>query len=294
MGFTMQDSTKGVLTIIIAATIWGLAPIYYNLLTHVPPFELLAHRTLWSFIFFALVLMYQNRLAEVWQAVFRFNEARAIFIASFLIAINWYFFIHSVQTGQATEASLGYFMMPLVSVFWGLLIFKENLSIGQWLAVGLAALAVIVLTYGLDVPPWIALTLSTSFSFYGVIKKRLATRPTVAVTVEVLFLSPIALCVLAYYHGWIGGHFGGDGWTSFLLMLSGPLTATPLILFSYAARRIKLSTVGILQYINPSLQFICATLILLEPLTMWHAIAFPMIWIALVIYSVVSLYSRRA
>lgn len=98
MGFKMQDSTKGVLAIIIAATIWGLAPIYYNLLTHVPPFELLAHRTLWSFIFFALVLMYQNRLAEVWQAVFRFNEARAIFIASFLIAINWYFFIHSVQT----------------------------------------------------------------------------------------------------------------------------------------------------------------------------------------------------
>ena len=111
---------------------------------------------------------------------------------------------------------------------------------------------------------------------------------------EVLFLSPIALCILAYYHGWIGGHFGGDGWTSFLLTLSGPLTATPLILFSYAARRIKLSTVGILQYINPSLQFICATLILLEPLTMWHAITFPMIWIALVIYSVVSLYSRRA
>ena len=115
----MQDSTKGVLAIIIAATIWGFAPIYYTL-THVPPFELLAHRTLWSFIFFALVPDVSKPTGGGLVAVFRFNEARGIFIASFLIAINWYFFIHSVQTGQATEASLGYFMMPLVSVFWGL------------------------------------------------------------------------------------------------------------------------------------------------------------------------------
>ena len=115
----------------------------------------------------------------------------------------------------------------------------------------------------------------------------------VAVTVEVLFLSPIALFILGYYHVWVGGHFGGDAWTTFLLILSGPLTATPLILFSYSARRVKLATVGILQYINPSLQFICAITILSETLTFWHAIAFPIIWIALILYTVVSFHPKR-
>ena len=290
----MQDITKGILAVITAATIWGVAPLYYSLLKHVPPFELLSHRTLWSFLFFAFVLMYQKKLVEIWQAIFGSKAVKSMLMASVLIATNWFFFIRSVQTGQAIEASLGYFMMPLVSVVFGLVIFKEHLSIGQWLAVGLAALAVIVLTYGLGVPPWIALVISTSFAIYGVIKKRLTIRPTVAVTVEVLFLSPIALCILGYYHGWIGGHFGGDAWITFLLILSGPLTATPLILFSYAAHRVKLATVGILQYINPSLQFICAITILAEPLVFWHAIVFPMIWVALHLYTVVSLHAKRS
>ena len=289
----MQEITKGIVAVITAATIWGVAPVYYSHLKHVPTVEILSHRTLWSFLFFAIVLMYQKRLVEIWQALFRKKALLPMLMASVLIATNWFFFIHSVQTGKATEASLGYFIMPLVSVVFGLAIFKENLSFKQWLAVGLAALAVILLTYGLGVPPWISLIISTSFALYGVIKKHLAIRPVVAVTVEVLFLSPIAISILAYYHSGLGGHFGVDAWTTFLLMLSGPLTATPLILFSYSARRVKLATVGILQYINPSLQFICATTILSEPLSFWYAIAFPIIWIALILYTVVSFQSKR-
>ena len=289
----MQEITKGIVAVITAATIWGVAPVYYIHLKHVPPVEILSHRTLWSFLFFAIVLMYQKRLVEIWQALFGKKALLPMLTASALIATNWFFFIHSVQTGRATEASLGYFIMPLVSVVFGLAIFKENLSFKQWFAVGLVALAVMLLTYGLGVPPWVSLIISTSFALYGVIKKHLAISPVVAVTVEVLFLSPIALFILGYYHGWIGGHFGGDAWTTFLLMLSGPLTATPLILFSYSARRVKLATVGILQYINPSLQFICAITILSEPLSFWHAIAFPIIWIALILYTVVSFHSKR-
>ena len=288
----MQEITKGIVAIITAATIWGVAPVYYSLLKHVPPIEILAHRTLWSFLLFAIVLMYQKRLVEILQALYSKKAFVPMLMASVLIATNWFFFVYSVQTGQATEASLGYFIMPLVSVVFGLAIFKEKLSFEQWLAVGLAALAVILLTYGLGVPPWIALIISTSFALYGVIKKHLAIRPMVAVTVEVLFLSPIALSILGYQHGWIGGHFGGDAWTTFLLMFSGPLTATPLILFSYSARRVKLVTVGILQYINPSLQFICAITILSEPLTFWHAIAFPIIWIALILYAIMNFHSK--
>ena len=289
----MQEITKGIVAVITAATIWGVAPVYYSLLKHIPPVEILSHRTLWSFLFFAIVLMYQKRLVEIWQALFGRKALLPMLIASVLIATNWFFFIHSVQTGQATEASLGYFIMPLISVVFGVAIFKENLSFEQWFAVGLAALAVLLLTYGLGVPPWIALIISTSFALYGVIKKHLEIPPMVAVTVEVLFLSPIALSILGYYHVWIGGHFGGDAWTTFLLILSGPLTATPLILFSYSARRVKLATVGILQYINPSLQFICAITILSETLTFWHAIAFPIIWIALILYTFVSFHSKR-
>ena len=289
----MQEITKGIVAVITAATIWGVAPVYYSLLKHIPPVEILSHRTLWSFLFFAIVLMYQKRLVEIWQALFGRKALLPMLIASVLIATNWFFFIHSVQTGQATEASLGYFIMPLISVVFGVAIFKENLSFEQWFAVGLAALAVLLLTYGLGVPPWIALIISTSFALYGVIKKHLEIPPMVAVTVEVLFLSPIALSILGYYHVWVGGHFGGDAWTTFLLILSGPLTATPLILFSYSARRVKLATVGILQYINPSLQFICAITILSETLTFWHAIAFPIIWIALILYTVVSFHSKR-
>ena len=289
----MQDITKGILAVITAATIWGFAPVYYSLLQHVPPFELLSHRTLWSFLFFAIVLIYQKKLVEIWQALSGQKALISMLTASVLIATNWFFFIYSVQTGRATEASLGYFMMPLVAVVLGILIFKEHLSIGQWMSVALAALAVILLTYGLAVPPWIALIISTSFALYGVIKKDLTIRSTVAVTVEVLFLAPIAFCILGYYHGRIGGHFGGDALTTFLLILSGPLTATPLILFSYATRRVKLATVGILQYINPSLQLLCAVSILSEPLTFWHAIVFPMIWVALILYTLISLYAKR-
>ena len=289
----MQEITKGIVAVITAATIWGVAPVYYIHLKHVPPVEILSHRTLWSFLFFAMVLMYQKRLVEILQALCSKKALLPMFMASVLIATNWFFFVYSVQTGQATEASLGYFIMPLVSVVFGLAIFKENLHFKQWLAVGLAVLAVMLLTYGLGVPPWVSLIISTSFALYGVIKKHLAISPVVAVTVEVLFLSPIALSILGYYHGWIGGHFGGDAWTTFLLMFSGPLTATPLILFSYSARRVKLATVGILQYINPSLQFICAVTILSEPLSFWHVIAFPIIWIALIIYTVVSFHSKR-
>ena len=186
----MQEITKGIVAVITSATIWGVAPVYYSLLKHVPPVEILSHRTLWSFLFFAIVLMYQKRLVEIWEALYGKKAVLPMLIASVLIATNWFFFIYSVQTGQATQASLGYFIMPLVSVVFGVAIFKENLSCKQFLAVFLAAFAVLLLTYGLGVPPWIALIISISFALYGVIKKHLAIRPTVAVTIEVLFGTP--------------------------------------------------------------------------------------------------------
>lgn len=290
----MNEPVKGILAIIAAAIIWGLAPLYYKLLEHIPPFELLSHRTFWSFVFFFVVLHFSRRLGELRAAMFDQSEALFILLAAFLVATNWFFFIFSIQTNQAIEASLGYFILPLVSIVFGMLVFKETLSSGQWLSVALAASAVFILTYGLGQAPWIALILSISFSLYAVLKKRLKARPMVSVTLEVLILTPISLGIIAYFHFTVGGHFGKSFGTSLLLSFSGPLTATPLILFSYAAHRATLSTVGVLQYINPSLQFLCAALVFEEPLTTWHAVAFPMIWLALIFYSGASFYRSRS
>lgn len=290
----MSESVKGVAAMLAACSIWGLSPLYYKLLDHVPPLEVLAHRTLWSCVFFATVLLVQRRLGLLRLALLRPRDALVVGFAALMISTNWFFFISSIQIGKAIEASLGYYTFPLASVLLGAAIFGERLGRAQMLAVALAAVAVMVLTAGLGVAPWISLVLATTFGLYGVVKKWLSVGPVVSVTAEVLLLSPIALVVLWRVHDAGGGHFGADTADSLLLMLSGPLTATPLILFSYAARRLRLATVGLLQYLNPTLQFLVATLVFREVFTPWHAIAFALIWTALAIYSTATWRQDRA
>ena len=282
----MTEVKKGVLAMVVACLVWGLSPLYYKLLVSVPPIELLSHRTIWSFALFALILLIQGRLRGALGVLGNRNIMATLFIAALMIAFNWFVFIYSIQINRATESSLGYFIFPLVSVLFGVVLFREKLSPAQISAVMLAAGAVLILTYGLGQVPWIALSVSLSFGIYGVIKKSLSIPAIVTVTLEVLLLSPIALMILYLHHASdSGGQFGQSVSVSLLLILSGPMTATPLILFSYATRRVALATVGILQYINPSLQFLCATVLFLEPLSLWHAIAFPLIWVALALYS---------
>ncbi len=285
---------KGVLAMVVACLVWGLSPLYYKMLVSVPPIELLSHRTLWSMVLFALILLMQGRLRGAVGVLGKKNIMATLFIAALMIAFNWFVFIYSIQINRATETSLGYFIFPLVSVIFGVVLFRENLSRAQISAVLLAAFAVLILTYGLGRVPWIALSVSVSFGIYGVIKKSLSIPAIVTVTLEVLLLSPIALMILYFYHAsGSGGQFGQSASISLLLILSGPMTATPLILFSYATRRVALATVGILQYINPSLQFLCATVLFLEPLSIWHAVAFPLIWFALALYTWASFQTAR-
>lgn len=279
---------------VVACLVWGLSPLYYKMLVSVPPIELLSHRTLWSMVLFALILLMQGRLRGAVGVLGNKNIMATLFIAALMIAFNWFVFIYSIQINRATETSLGYFIFPLVSVIFGVVLFRENLSRAQISAVLLAAFAVLILTYGLGQVPWIALSVSISFGIYGVIKKSLSIPAIVTVTLEVLLLSPIALMILYFYHAsGSGGQFGQSASISLLLILSGPMTATPLILFSYATRRVALATVGILQYINPSLQFLCATVLFLEPLSIWHAVAFPLIWFALALYTWASFQTAR-
>lgn len=290
----MTEVQKGVLATVVACLIWGLSPLYYKLLVSVPPIELLSHRTIWSMVLFSLILLMQGRLRGSFKVLQDKKIAAILLIAALMIAFNWFVFIYSIQVNRATESSLGYFIFPLVSVVFGVVLFRENLSPTQIIAVMLAAAAVIILTFGLGQVPWIALSVSVSFGIYGVIKKSLSIPAIVTVTLEVLLLSPIALMILYIHHASdSGGQFGQSLSVSFLLILSGLMTATPLILFSYATRRVELATVGILQYINPSLQFLCATVLFLEPLSIWHAFAFPLIWIALALYSWASVQTAK-
>lgn len=290
----MREPVKGVLAMVTCCTIWGLSAIYYKLLEHIPPIEILAHRTLWSLVFFALVLIVQRRFHMLVSAVRTRRSAAVIGAAALLISLNWFTFITSIQLGKAVEASLGYYIFPLVSVIMGAIVFKERLGRVQILAVILAGLAVVTLTSGLGVAPWIALVLAMSFGLYGVVKKGLSVGPVVSVTAEVLMLSPIAIAVLGLSHSQGGGSFATNWQDSLLLAFSGILTGLPLILFSYATRRVMLSTIGLVQYLNPSLQFLVATLIFREAFGIWHAIAFGMIWTALALYTTSALRQDRA
>ena len=298
----MNSTTKGMAAMVGATVIWGLSSMYYKLIAHVPPLEVLAHRTLWSLVFFGVVLALRGRLGDLGRLVAAPRNLALVALAAVAISANWFVFIFSIQSGRAVEASLGYYIFPLVAVLLGRVIFGERLGPLKWRAVGLAFLGVAVLTLGLGVAPWISLWLAFTFGLYGVVKKGLVAGPTVSVTAEVLVLAPLALVWLWGVHiqGWGSttaggaGAFGRDLGDSLLLMFSGVLTAMPLMLFTTASRSLPLGTVGVMQYINPTLQFAVAALVFAEPVTRWHWIAFPLIWIAVALYSADTLRQDRS
>lgn len=300
----MSQAQIGILNMVAACVIWGLSGLYYKLLSHIPAIEILSHRTLWSAVFFVAVLAVQGRLKVLGRLLADGRQVVTVACAALMIACNWFFFIWSVGAGRATEASLGYYIFPLVAVLLGRVVFGERLSPAQWAAVALAGCAVAVLTLGLGVLPYISLLLASTFGIYGVLKKRIAHGPIVTVSGEVVLLTPIALIVMMFFATPDGagldrvlavGTEAGLSWRDMaLLMLSGPLTATPLILFSAATHRVPMATVGLVQYINPTLQFLVAALVFAEPVTLWHQIAFPMIWVALALYSWTALRQDRA
>lgn len=283
----MSDGAKGVLAMVGAATIWGLSPLFYALLSHVPPLEILAHRTIWSLVTFAGLLALQRRLAELPRALATPRLFLLTAAAAAMISVNWFLFIFAVGVGRTVEASLGYYIFPLVAVAIGALVLRERLRTGQKVAVAMAAAAVLVLTLGLGAAPWISLVLATTFGIYGLLKRWVVAGPVVSVTAEVLLFLPLA----AGFLGWLAATRGLDYSANdmALFVLSGPMTAVPLMLFSIAAKRARMATVGLIQYLNPTLQFLCAVLILNEVVTLWHMIAFPIIWAALTVYSAASI-----
>ncbi|MEY8831140.1 EamA family transporter RarD [Sedimentitalea sp. XS_ASV28] len=290
----MSDTGKGILAMIGAAGIWGISPVYYKLLAHIPAAEVMTHRTVWSLVFFAGLLALQGRLGEMARVLRSPRRFGLIVLASLMVSTNWFLFIYATQIDRNTETSLGYYIYPLVAVLVGRFAFAERLGAAQWVSVVLAAAGVAVLALGLGSLPWISLTLAATFALYGVIKKLLPVGPIVSVTCEVLIAVPVTLAVAVwlYRQGDIDPSYSARDLV--LLLGSGPITAFPLILFTIAARRVPMATVGLLQYLNPTLQFLCAVLLFGEIFTPYHQVAFPMIWIALAIYSVATLRQDRA
>ena len=273
----------------LAYVLWGLFPIYFHALARVDAFQIVLHRSLWSFIFVWAALVAMRRLQWV-PAVVRQPRLVAQFVLSaLLLSANWLLYVWAVNHGHVVEASLGYFVTPLVNVLLGTCVLKERPRRLQWIAVAVAACGVLWLTLTLGRPPWIALGLAGSFGSYGLLRKTAPLGALEGLAVETAVLAPVALVVLAWMsapHGGLPGLFAGmDGATVGWLLFAGPLTAIPLLLFAAGARRITMATLGTLQYLSPTIQFLLGVTWFGEPLQGTRLVGFVLIWLALGVYS---------
>jgi chloramphenicol-sensitive protein RarD len=275
--------------------LWGVFPLYFPLLEPAGGLEIVAHRVVWSLLFVALLITALRRWSLVRAAVTDVRTVLVLAGASVLIAANWLVFVYGVNSGHVVETSLGYFINPLVSVLLGVVVFAERLRPLQWTAVGLAAVAVGVLTIDYGRPPWIALTLAITFGSYGLLKKLVRVEAAPGLFVETAVMVVPALAVLGVLHASGQGTAGNAGTGHLLLLLSsGIATAVPLLLFAAAARRIPLSTVGLLQYLTPLMQLAIGVFVFSEPMPPARLAGFAVVWAALVVFTVDSLRSARA
>ncbi len=291
----MDERRRGTAAGLSAYLLWGCFPLYFPLLEPAGGLEIVAHRVVWSLLFVALLLTVLRRWALVRAAVTDRRTMVVLAGASLLIAANWLVFVYGVNSGHVVETSLGYFVNPLVSVLLGVVVFSERLRPLQWTAVGLATVAVVVLTVDYGRPPWIALTLAATFGAYGLLKKLVRVEAAPGLLVETLVALVPALVVLGVLQATGRGTAGTEGAGHLLLLMaSGVATAVPLLLFAAAARRIPLSTVGLLQYVTPLMQLALGVFVFHEPMPPARLAGFAIVWAALAVFTVDSLRSARA
>jgi chloramphenicol-sensitive protein RarD len=260
-------------------------PLYFALLDQVAPFEVVAHRIIWTLVFLVIVIS----IARNWASVRRAMNRRTLLIllgAAVFISINWLVYVYAIATDQVVQASLGYFVNPLISVALGVLLLRERLRRLQWVAVGIAVVAVAILTVSYGELPWISLVLGFSFGMYGLLKKLANVGSTESLVIETAALAPFALALMGVWESNGQAAFALDGWQiSVLLILLGPVTALPLLAFGGAATRIPLSTLGVLQYITPIFQFAIGVFIFGEAMPGSRWLGFFFVWSALVVFS---------
>lgn len=280
-----QRQTVGVLTAGGAYLLWGAFPIYFHALAGVAPAEVLAHRIAWSTLFMVALVTVMRRWGEVRRQLAPPGTVRVLALTAVLISTNWLVYIWAVGAGHVLEASLGYFVNPLVSVLLGVVFLKEPLSRWQQAAVGLAAVGVVALMIWLGRPPWVALTLAGSFALYGLLRKRVQVDAVTGLLAEVVVLLPFAAAWLAWKGAAGALAFGASPGITALLASAGVITAVPLLLFGVGVRRLRLATIGLLQYVNPTAQFLIAVFLFGEPFSVAHGVAFGCIWVSLGLYT---------
>lgn len=289
-----RSPERGALSATLCYFLWGLVPLYWTRLGHVNAVELIAHRHLWSLAFMLGIVAFQRGFGPV-AATFRTPRSIALnTLGGLLLTGNWLGYVWGVNTGHVIETSLGYFLVPLVNVATGRFILHEQLRRAQWIAITLAALGVVLLIVQSGRAPWIALVLAGTWGAYSLMRKQSPLPAVTGLTVETLLLSPFAIGFLLWQHHTGAGAIGrADAATHLLIMSSGVITAVPLLLFAYGARRIRLSTLGLLQYVAPSVQLALGVWVFHETFSQSRLISFGFIWAALALYTADNLLAQR-
>ncbi len=290
-----REGLVGLAFAIAAFASWGLAPIYFKALKAVHPTQIVAHRVIWSVLLLVVLVQLTGKWGAVRTAWANPKNRKVLALTTALISGNWLLFIWATNNGQLLQGSLGYFINPLINVTLGVVFLGEILSRVQKFAVGLAAVGVLNLVASHGTFPWIALGLAMSFAAYGLLRKKAPVDTTVGLFLETALMTPVALTFLGYL-AWKGElAFGqGDLRMDLLLAASGVITALPLLWFVAGARRLRLATVGLVQYLSPTGQFLLAVLLYDEPFTRAHAVTFGLIWTSLAIYSLGALWPKRS
>lgn len=289
-----MHSRNGLLTAAVAYILWGLFPIYWKLLQDVPPLEILGHRVVWSLAVVIILLAVRQNWAWMGRMLSRPAILRAAALTALLLISNWFMYIWANNNGHIVEASLGYFITPLVSVLLGLVVLRERLRPGQWLAIGIAAAGVGYLLLNAGGLLWISFGLALTFGFYGLLRKTAHLGSLEGLTVEmgVLFLPALAWLVYLQFTG-VGSFGRSDALTTLLLVGCGLVTAVPLLFFARGAKQVPLSALGVLQYVAPTLQFLLGVLVYGEAFTTARLIGFSIIWTALILYTGEGIWQSR-
>jgi chloramphenicol-sensitive protein RarD len=293
--FKLSETGQGLLFGFLAYGMWGVFPLFFHLLRTVPSSEVLLHRVIWSFVFVLLTLFalrWQRRLRE---AVRNRALVQGLMLSALLVSLNWLIYIWAVAQGRVVESSLGYFLTPLVRVFLARVFLNEQLNRKQAVAIALAAAGILWLVVRLGYLPWISLALASSFGLYGLVRKRLQVDTLTGLTVETGLLFPLALAYWIYLAQQHADHFfqAEDNYT-LLLLACGAVTSIPLLLFASATKKLSLTVIGFMMYINPSMQFLIAILVLDEPFSQDQFIGFCFIWSALIVFTAGSIRKRTA
>jgi chloramphenicol-sensitive protein RarD len=288
-----RNARSGLAVGFVCYLLWGFLPLLFHLLEPVGSVTVVANRTIWSLLFVGAILLVRQRMGEVRAALADAATRRVLLLSAVLLASNWLIYVWAVETGQLLEGSLGYYINPLVNVALGMILLGERQSTWQWVAIAVAVAAIAVQAVGLGRIPYVALSIAFTFALYGYFRKTAKVGSASGLFVETLMLVPAALAYLIFTFvrdGGIGIH--ADPYYFALLVATGPATAIPLLLFVFAARRLRLTTIGMLQYLSPSIQFLLAIYVLHEEINPTRLLSFGLIWLSLAIYSADSLLRR--